>query len=100
MPNIFKGTLNSGTIESPTTVLPFQITFFTIANKNTGSTTVNVWAVYQSHAVSIVPKDLQLSEGDMLEGDSKLVMEPGSLIRITVDNPVDYFFTIDNIQSP
>lgn len=98
MPNIFRGNTNT-TVDSPTYTLPFQITFFTIANKNSGSTTVNVYVRKDSQNISIVPNNLQLSEGDMLEGNSQLVMEAGSNLRITADASVDYYFTIDNIKS-
>lgn len=97
MPNIFKGN-TSVNVGSPIYTLPFQVTFFTIANKASGSTTINVYVSKDTENISIVPKDLQLSVGDMLEGSSELVMEAGSQLKIETDDSVDYYFTISNLK--
>ncbi len=97
MPNIWKGN-TSVDIDGDLSQLPFTISFFTIANKNAGTTTINVFVSDGVDDVSIVPQNLQLSEGDMLEGDSLSIMPANSQIKITTDGSIDYFFTINNVK--
>ena len=98
MPVAFKGNIN-GTATSPVYSLPFKITFFTVANKNAGATTVNITVTNGVENLSISPQNLSLSEGDMLEGSSQQILETGSQIKVVSNASVDYFFTIENIES-
>jgi hypothetical protein len=97
MPLPFKGNI-TGTVTSPVYNLPFKITFFTVANKNAGSTTIDLTVTDGVENLSISPQSLLLSEGDMLEGCSQQIMEAGSQIKIVSNASVDYFFTIENMQ--
>jgi len=98
MPLIFKDN-TSINVDLPVSILPFKITFFSIANKNAGTTTVNLYVSDGVKNISIVPQDLQLNEGDMLQGNTEQVMEVGNQIKITTDGSIDYFITIDNIPN-
>lgn len=80
--------------------LPFKIVFFTIANKNSGSSTINVTIEKDSASVAIVPQNLVLSQGDMLQGSYDQIIEAGSQIQILVSGNVDYYFTLENTQPP
>ena len=93
----FKGSVN-GTATSEAYNLPFKITFFTVANKNAGVTTLNVTVTDGITDLSIVPQNLLLNQGDMLEGSSEQIIEIGSQIKVASDALVDYFFTIENIE--
>ncbi len=97
MPVPFKGSNLSGEALSDIYTLPFKISFFTVANKNAGTTIVNVSVTDGVDDIHIVPNDLELSEGDMLQGTDKQVMEGGKQIKITSDAAVDFYFTLENI---
>ncbi len=101
MPLPFKGKNMTGTILSQAdTTLPFKVAFFTIANKNSGSTVINVSVTDGVDDILIVPQDLALDEGDMLEGTlNEQIMSPGNQIKITSDNPIDFYFTLSNIKA-
>jgi len=89
----------TGTVLSEAgTTLPFKVAFFTITNKNTGSTIINVSVTDGVDDILIVPQDLNLDEGDMLEGTlNEQIMDAGNQIKIVSDNPIDYYFTLNNI---
>jgi hypothetical protein len=99
MPIPFKGTNFTGTVLSQAdTTLPFKVAFFTIANKNSGATIINVSVTDGVSDIHIVPQDLNLDEGDMLEGTfNNQIMDAGNQIKLVSDNPVDYFFNLENI---
>src|SRR6187402_511519 len=100
MPIPFKGTNMTGTVLSQAdTSLPFKVAFFTIANKNSGATVINVYVTDGVDDILIVPQDLALDVGDMLEGTlNEQIMSPGNQIKIVSDGPIDYFFTLSNIK--
>lgn len=98
MPVAFKGKDLNGTALSDIYDLPFNISFFTVANKAGGTVTLNVYVTDGSNDISIVPKDLQLSVGDLLEGNYEQLMDGGNQIKIVSNGTVDYFFTIENIK--
>lgn len=99
MPNVFKGN-TSIEATSDVTELPFTISFFTVANKNAGDTTINVVVQKDLEQISIVPQDLILNKGDMLQATDEQVMLAGSQIKVTTTASVDYYFTINNITPP
>lgn len=90
----------SNNASSPMYNLPFVITFFKVANKNAGSTTINIYVQTGSQQISIVPQNLVLSQGDMLQGtlDEDLI-EANSQIIITTSASIDYKFTLKNTQA-
>ena len=97
MPIIFKGN-TSTSVTSPAYNLPFKIDLFTVANKNAVSTTINMYIINGADQISIVPKDLALSAGDMLQGTYEHLMEGGSQILLQASGSVDYYFTISNVM--
>jgi len=99
MPIPFKGTI-TGTVTSPAYNLPFNIGYFTIVNTNNGTTIVNLYVSDGVNDILLMGKDVQMSEGDFCEGNFEQIMEAGSSIKLVTDNPVDFYFTIDNIQPP
>lgn len=98
MPVAFKGKDLNGTAQSDIYTLPFNITFFTVANKAGGPITLNIYVTDGVNDISIVPKDLILYVGDLLEGNYEQLMEEGNRIKIVSNGTVDYYFTIENVK--
>lgn len=101
MPVPFKGkNLNGTALSGGGYTLPLRVSFFTITNKNAGTTIINVAITDGSTDILIVPQNLELSEGDMLqEADGNQILEGGKQIKITSNANVDYFFTLENIEA-
>ena len=91
----FKGTV-TGTVTSQAYNLPIVIKSFRLVNVSGGSNTVNV-KVINDGDLNIVPKNLTLNAGDMLEDDQENLMLQGVQIEVSSTAALVYNFTLDNI---
>ena len=99
MPFVFRGNIN-GEVSSTVYNLPFKIKFFTVANKNGGQVNINIWIKNNSEQLSIVPENLSLNDGDMLQGDYAQIFEAGNQIVLSSNGSVDFYFTVENVLPP
>jgi len=90
----FKGNV-TGTVTSQQFNLPMVIKSFLLVNKSGGSNTVNV-KVINDGSINIVPNNLTLAAGDMVDSDHELIMYQLLQIEVTSTGSLDYYFVLDN----
>jgi len=98
MATTFQGN-TSVEVTSPAYNLPFKITFFTISNLFAGTTTLTVSVTDGVTDILLSAKDMQLSDGDFMEGSvSEMIIPANNQIKIATNQSISYYFTICNIK--
>lgn len=89
----FFGTVN-GSVDSQAKDLPMVIKSFLLTNISGGNINISVTI----GGINILPDNLLLNDGDMVDSDHEILMLANDQISITSTGNLDYFFTIANAK--
>lgn len=70
---------------------------FLLTNKSGGNITINIELIGEGN-INIVPYNLLLNDGDMVDSDHDIVMPANQQIRVTTTGSLDFYFTLANMQ--
>lgn len=95
----FRGNIN-GSVLSQSQPLPMLVENISLVNKGAGAGTINVYALYGSQQICVIPLNKSVSAGSSYESIRPFVLLATEQIKIQTDGSFDYDCNISNTEAP